>query len=96
MTLKKEVPIERFCSHDVIQVTNTGIRALKIKPAGKRVIVVTLRGIHLNIRDDGVMDYLSKFGTVTSTKVVKPVFGDGPLMGIIPIIAVNNLSVQAE
>ena len=28
------------------------------------------------------MDYLSKFGKITSTKVVKPVFGDGPLKGL--------------
>ena len=28
------------------------------------------------------MDYLSKYGTITSTKVVRPVYGDGPLKGI--------------
>ena len=28
------------------------------------------------------MDYLAKFGRITSRKVVRPVFGDGPLKGI--------------
>ena len=82
VTLRKEIPIEKFCQHDVIQVTDNGIRAVQVKPAGKRDIIVTLRGIHPNTRDDGVMDYLSKFGIITSNKVVKPVFGDGPLKGL--------------
>ena len=61
MTLKKDVPIERFCSHDVVQVTESDIRAVQFKPAGKRDVVVTLKGVHPNTRDDGVMNYLSKF-----------------------------------
>ena len=76
------VPIEKYCHHDVIQVSESGIRAVQGKPAGKRDIVVTLKGLHPNTRDDGVMDYLAKFGTITSRKVVRPVFGDGPLKGI--------------
>ena len=82
VTLKPDEPIERFCLYDVIQVTESGIRAVQIKPAGKRDIIVTLKGIHPNTRDDGVMDYLSKFGKLTSTKVVRPVFGEGPLKGL--------------
>ena len=81
ITLKKEVPIDRFCHHDVFQVTQSGIRAVQVKPSGKREVVVTLKGVHPNTRDDGVMDYLAKFGKVTTTKVVYAVFGDGPLKG---------------
>ena len=76
LTFKKEIPIERFCGHEVIQVTHSGIRAVQIKPA------VTIRGLHPNTRDDGVMDYLSKFGKITSTRVVRSVYSDGPLKGI--------------
>ena len=82
VTLRKDIPIERFCTHDVIEVTQSGIRVVQVKPAGKRDIVVTLKGVHPNTRDDGVIDYLAKFGHITSTKVVRPVFSDGPLKGI--------------
>ena len=82
VTLKKEIPIERFCCYDVFEVTQCGIRAVQVKPAGRRDAVVTLKGIHPNTRDDGVLDYLAKFGRITSTRVVKPVYSDGPLKGI--------------
>ena len=82
LTFKKEIPIEKFCGHEVIQVTQSGIRAVQIKPAGKRDVVVTIKGLHPNTRDDGVMDYLSKFGKVTSTRVVRSVYSDGPLKGL--------------
>ena len=45
ITLKKEVPIDRFCHHDVFQVTQSGIRAVQVKPSGKREVVVTLKGV---------------------------------------------------
>ena len=82
ITLKKEVPIEMFCRHDVIEVTESGIRAVHVKPAGKREVVVTMKGIHPNTRDDGVVDYLSKYGRLVTSKVIYGVFGDGPLQGI--------------
>ena len=55
---------------------------MQVKPSGKREVVVTLKGVHPNTRDDGVMDYLAKFGRLTSTKVVYAVFREGPLKGI--------------
>ena len=82
ITLKKEVSIERFCRHDVFVVTESGIRAINVKPAGKREVVVTMKGIHPNTRDDGVLDYLSKYGKVVTSKVIYGVFGEGPLKGI--------------
>ena len=51
ITLKKEVPIENFCRHDVLEVTSSGIRATNIKPAGKREVVVHVKGLHPNTRD---------------------------------------------
>ena len=67
---------------DVFEVTESGIRAVHVKPAGKREVVVTMKGIHPNTRDDGVMDYLSKYGKVVTSKVIYGVFGDGPLKGM--------------
>ena len=82
ITLKKEVPVERFCRYDVIEVTASGTRAVLVKPAGKREIIVTARGIHPNTRDDTVTDYISKFGRIVSTKVVHGVYREGPLQGL--------------
>ena len=82
ITLKKEVLIDRFCRYDVLEVTATGIRSVLVKPAGKRDVIVNLKGIHPNTRDDTVMDYLGKFGKLVSGKVVYGVFGEGPLKGL--------------
>ena len=62
--------------------TRSGIRAVNVKPVGQREVVVTLRGLHPNTRDDGVIYYLGKFGKVITDKVVYGTFGDGPLLGI--------------
>ena len=48
ITLKKDVPIEKFCRYDVIEVDSSGTRAVMVKLAGKRETVVTVRGIHPN------------------------------------------------
>ena len=81
ITLKKEVPIEQFCRHDVLEVTSSGIRAVNIRPTNKREIVVNIKNIHPNTSDEGVMDYLSKFGKMVTRKVIYGVYGDGPLKG---------------
>ena len=77
ITLKKEVSIDHFCRYDVFEVTNTGIRAVNIKPAGKREVIVNIKNIHPNTMDDGVVDYLNKFGKVVTKKVVHGVYSDG-------------------
>ena len=64
ITLKQGIDITRFCRYDVFQITRSGIRAVNVKPAGKREVVVTLRGLHPNTRDDGVINYLGKFGNI--------------------------------
>ena len=81
ITLNREVDIGRFCRHDVIDVTESGIRSVMVKPAGKREVIVSIRGIHPNTRDDVVLDYLARFGKLCSTKVVYGVYSDGALKG---------------
>ena len=82
ITLKPGVQPDRFCRHDVFVVTQSGIRAVNVRPAGKRDVTVTIKGLHPNTRDDGVLDYLGKFGKVVTTRVIYGTFGDGPLQGL--------------
>ena len=81
ITLKDSVSVDRFICHDIIEV-NRSIRAVNVKAAGKRDIVVHLKGLHPNTKDQGVVDYLSKFGKMLSTKVIHCTFSDGPLKGL--------------
>ena len=69
ITLKEGIPLDPFCRYDVFEVTASGIRAVNVKPAGKREVVVTVRGLHPNTRDENVIEYLNKFGKVVTTKV---------------------------
>ena len=82
ITLRKEVDISKYFRYDVFQVTNSGTRAVLVKPVGKRDIVVTIKGIHPSTKDDTVIDYLRKFGHVTTTKVIYGLYLDGPLKGL--------------
>ena len=82
VTLKDDVQPENFCRYDVLQVTDTGIRSVLVKPGGKRDVVVTIKGLHPNTKDSTVLSYLTKFGTIPQAKVVYGFFGDGPLKGM--------------
>ena len=82
VTLKREVDVYRFCRHDVYEVSSTGIRAIHFKPGGKREVVVTLKNLHPNTRDDTVLYYLKKFAKNVANKVVHGVYADGPLKGL--------------
>ena len=81
VTFKKEVPIESFCRYDVIEVTNSGIRAVNVKPVNKREVVISVKNIHPNTKDEVVFDYLNRFGKVVTNKVVYGVYAEGPLKG---------------
>ena len=70
ITLKNDVKVETFCRYDVFEITESGIRSIMVKPAGKKEVVVTMRGIHPNTRDSLVLEYLSKFGKIVTTKTV--------------------------
>ena len=82
ITLKQGVPVANFCRYDVFEVTAAGVRAIHVKPAGKRDAVVTIKGLHPNTRDDGVLNYMSKFAKPVTNKDVYGVFGEGPLKGL--------------
>ena len=82
ITLKKDLDIGRYCRYDVLDVTSSGTRAVLVKPAGKREVVVTFRGLHPNTADETVIEYLEKFGPVVTKRVVYGVFSEGPLKGI--------------
>ena len=82
ITLKENVDANIFSCYDVCEVTTTGIRSIMVKPAGKQEVIVTVRGIHPNTTDNTVLDYLSKFGTIVSTKVVHGTYNQGPLIGM--------------
>ena len=82
ITLKKEVDIATFCRYDVFEITRSGIRSVLVKPAGKREVVVSIRGIHPNTRDDVVIDYLGRFGKVITSRVIYGVYSEGPFRGM--------------
>ena len=50
--LRETVDIMKFCQHEVFQVTSSGIRVVNVKPAGKKEVIVTLKGVHPNTKDD--------------------------------------------
>ena len=83
ITLKKEIDIGRFCRHDVLDVTASGIRAVHVKPAGRREVVVNVKGVHPNTREEVVLEYLAKFGKVVTNKVIYSVYTEGPFKGMI-------------
>ena len=56
ITLKKQVDIARFCRYEVLEVTMSGIRAVLVKPAGQREVVITAKGIHPNTGDEAVLN----------------------------------------
>ena len=81
ITLKDGIPLDPYCRYDVFEVTESGIRAVHVKPAGKREVVITVKGLHPNTRDQTVLDYFAKFGRIVTTKVVHSVYSEGPLKG---------------
>ena len=83
ITLQESVRAENYCRYDVVEVTDTGIRSIMVKPGGKREVVMTLRGLHPNTRDSLVTNYLAKFGAIPQSKVVYGKFKEGPLKGML-------------
>ena len=82
LTMSKDIQLEKFCRYETFQVTESGIRSTMVKPAGRREVIVNLKGVHPNTRDSVVVEYLSKFGKLSTSKVVYGLFSDGPLKGI--------------
>ena len=82
ITLRSDVSVDCFLFNEVMQVSQSGIRMVNVKPAGKREVVVTLRGLHPNTKDQGVIDYLAKFGKIVTSKVIHCTYSEGPLQGL--------------
>ena len=82
ITLKENIEISNYCRYDVIDIAPSGIRAVHVRPAGKRDVTVNIKGIHPNTKDEIVLDYLEKFGKLVTRKVVYGIFRDGPLKGL--------------
>ena len=82
VTLKDNIDINNFCRYDVIDVNTSGVRAVMVKPAGKRDVIISIRGIHPNTSDEVVLDYLEKFGKVVTRRVIHGVYSDAPLKGM--------------
>ena len=74
--------MDNFICHDVLEVNRAGVKVVNVKAAGKRDVVVQLKGLHPNTKDEGVLSYLSKFGKILSTRVVHSTYGEGPLKGL--------------
>ena len=77
ITMKSHIAIEDFMFSDVIEVSPK-VNVINMKPAGTWKAIVTLRGLHPNSRDQSGLDYLNKFGKVTTTKVVHCYYSEGP------------------
>ena len=82
VTLKNHVQLDKFTSYDVIEVNQSGVRVLSVKPAGEREVIVTIKGLHPNTKDEGVFTYLAKFGKLVSKKVMHGTYVEGPLKGL--------------
>ena len=96
ITFKQGVNLEQFSRYDVLQVTRSGVRAVHVKPAGKRDVIITIKGLHPNTKDEGVIDYLNKYGKVVTSKVVYGTFGEGPLKGVKNGDRSYKMEVKAE
>ena len=82
ITLKDIVKADEFCCYDVFEISTNGVRSIMVKPAGRREVIVSFKGIHPNTKDTTVLDYLAKFGKILSTKVIHGIYNSGPLKGM--------------
>ena len=74
------VALDRFCREQSFKVTD-GVQTRFIRPAGKKDVAVTIRGLDWNTPDNFVIEYLNKFGVVISNSVIYTQYRDGPFMG---------------
>ena len=81
ITLKKDILIDQFCRYDVFEVNTNGVRAVNVKPVNKREVVVNIKNMHPNTKDEVVFDYLNSFGKVLTSKVIYGIYLEGPLKG---------------
>ena len=77
---REGVNVKKFCKDISIRV-NDEVRTGLIRPAGKPEVTVTIAGLDFNTPDTLVMEYLNKFGSVTTNSVIYNKFEDGPFKG---------------
>ena len=71
------IRLDRFCKEESIKVTN-GIKTGLIRPAGRKEVTVSIKGLDFNTPDSFVFEYLGKFGKVVSQSVIYERYTDGP------------------
>ena len=81
VTLNKNVDIERFCNKEVFELKQ-GMRISQVRQAGKKEVVLTIKGLHPNTKDETVFKYLKCIGKIEKKKVIMDTFKSGPLTGL--------------
>ena len=81
VTLNKNVDMARFCNKDVFELRD-GVRISQVRQSGKKEVVLSIKGLHPNTKDETVFKYLNCIGKMESKKVIMDTFKEGPLVGI--------------
>ena len=81
VTLNKNVDMTRFCNKDIFEIRD-GVRVSQVRKSGKREVIVTIRGLHPNTKDESVFRYLRCLGKVEKHKVILETYREGPLTGL--------------
>ena len=77
----KGINLEKYCRAEGINVCK-GIMTGNIQPAGRKDVIVTVKGLDFNTPDSLLFDYIQKFGgEIVNKNVVYSKFTDGPLKG---------------
>ena len=81
VTLNKNVDMSRFCNKEVHEIKE-GVRISHIRQAGKREVILTIKGLHPHTLDDTVFKYLCCLGKIDKKKVILDTYKEGPLSGL--------------
>ena len=81
VTLNKNVDMSRFCNKDIFELKD-GVRVSQVRKSGKREVIITIRGLHPNTKDESVFKYLRCLGKVEKQKVILETYREGPLIGL--------------
>ena len=81
VTLNKNVDMSRFCNKEVFELRN-GVRISQVRQSGKREVILTIKGLHPNTKDETVFKYLNCIGKMEKKKVIMETYREGPLAGL--------------
>ena len=77
----KDVNLEKYCRAEGINVCKE-VRTGNIQPAGRKNVIVTVKGLDFNTPDSLLFEYIQNFGgEIVNKNVVYGKFMDGPLKG---------------